>query len=108
VASSADGTRLAASISGKVLTSDDSGVNWVVSSPLWFVDEEEGVSIAMSADGTKLVAAGYSIKINTALWVCSNSASGSIIGKQYDAVELQYVGNNLYAILSHEGDLFAQ
>jgi hypothetical protein len=34
--------------------------------------------------------------------------AGSIIGGQYDAIELQYIGNNTFTVLSNEGNLVVQ
>ncbi len=107
VASSSDGTRLAViavnDYEGQIYSSNDSGATWELS-----VTGNMWAGIAMSSDGTKLVATAYGGQIHTASWLGSGATSGLISGKQFDAVELQYVGNNLYTILSHEGDLFAQ
>jgi photosystem II stability/assembly factor-like uncharacterized protein len=111
VVSSSDGAKLAAAniktttVNSQIYTSSDSGVNWESSSPSFGPDWQ---SIAMSADGTKLVAEVIQGPIYTASWLGSGVKSGFLSGKQFDAVELQYIGNNTYTILSHEGDLFAQ
>jgi hypothetical protein len=106
VASSADGTRLVAVETNGAYTSLDSGVNWVPrAGPSLF-------SIASSADGAKLVAGAYNAQIYTsvpaALQSTTVGTAGSISGGQYDAIELQYVGNNTFTILSSEGSLAAQ
>ena len=59
VASSADGTKLAAASSDAVYLSADSGVTWTPSSL------SGALGLACSADGNKLVAAGYSIYAST-------------------------------------------
>jgi hypothetical protein len=33
---------------------------------------------------------------------------GSISGEQYDAIELQYIGNNTFTVLSYKGYLVVQ
>jgi hypothetical protein len=104
VASSADGTKLAATTNGQAYTSSDSGATWAISSP-----QNTAMGIAISAGGTKLVSSIYDGQIFTASWLgSSNTSSAFLNGRQYDAVELQYVGNNKYVILSHEGDIVAR
>jgi hypothetical protein len=103
VASSADGSKLVAAVfDGQVYTSVDSGVSWTAravsgSTQLW-------VSVASSADGSTLVAAPETsqLYISTA---STTPGTGSISGAQSDAIELQYVGDGLFDVVSHEGNL---
>ena len=112
VASSSDGTKLVAVVNGgQIYTSTNSGVDWTLhtSSPA-----SSWSSVATSSDGTKLVAAIGGKMLNgsatTYTWATQTTTgiSGSISGGQYDAIELQYVGNNTFMILSHEGSLAVQ
>ena len=108
VASSSDGTKLVAGVSGgQIYTSTDSGVTWTArdSTRGWY-------SVSSSSDGTKLVAVVSSGQIYTSVPIViqrtTAGTSGSISGAQYDAIELQYIGNNTFMILSHEGYLTVQ
>lgn len=108
LASSADGTKLAACAYGdeEIYTSSDSGITWTLSASGQYWDR-----IASSADGTKLVACTYGNQIYTYDSVASSLAStivgtaGYISGGQNTALELQYVGNDTFVPLSHEGSL---
>ncbi len=104
VASSADGMRLvAAAAAGQIYYSPDAGVNWNArdSNRNWY-------SVASSADGTRFVAVAYGDQILTSDARTTVGTSGSIAGKQYDAIEVQYIGGNVFSVLSHEGDLSVQ
>ncbi|MEI6873748.1 MAG: hypothetical protein WCL50_01315 [Spirochaetota bacterium] len=109
VASSADGSKLVACVQdGQIYTSTDSGVTWTAraSSLIWF-------SVASSADGTKLVASvipGGQIYTSTPTSMASTTTgtSGSISGGQYDSIDLQYIGNNTFTVISNEGYLVVQ
>ncbi len=106
IASSDDGTRLAAvDMGGYIYTSTDSGATWTArgSQKGWYC-------IASSSDGTKLFAAVYNGQLYTSTPVRSTTAgiAGSISGAQFDAIALQYAGNNVFTTLSHEGDLVVQ
>jgi hypothetical protein len=100
VASSADGSKLAAAAnSGPIYTSSDSGGNWLsrTASLAWY-------SIASSSDGTKLVACVYGGQIYTSnSAITTTGAAGYLLGGQNTAIELQYIGNNQFLPLSHEG-----
>ena len=103
VASSADGTKLAAAVlGGEIYTSSDSGVTWTArASPRnWF-------SIASSADGTKLVAAVAVGHIYTSGASTTPGPAGYLTGNPYAALELQYVGNGVFMPLSYVGTLSA-
>ena len=105
IVSSADGTKLAAvSINGgKIYTSSDSGANWTAR------DSGRGwSSVASSADGTRLTAAVYGGQIYTSTATTTLGTSGSISGGASDAIELQYVGNGMFTVLSHSGSLTIQ
>ncbi len=63
---------------------------------------------ASSSDETKLVAVIGSGGIYTSEPSTTAGTAGSISGGQYDAVELQYIGNNTFMVLSNEGYLVVQ
>jgi hypothetical protein len=110
LASSADGIRwVAATEAGGVYTSTDAGMNWAIrtSARAW-------LAVASSADGTRLVAivGGGQIYTSEAVLVRPSSTTtpgtgGYLEGAAGTAVELQYLGNNQFLPLSHEGVLFA-
>ena len=65
-------------------------------------------SVAMSSDGTKIVTTTDYIITTSNPSIIPNSTvgtSGAIIGVQNDTVRLQYIGNNTFNVLSHEGYL---
>ena len=67
-------------------------------------------SVASSSDGTKLAAVVFIGQIYTSL-IGNNTTpgtAGNISGNQYEAIRLQYMGNNIFTILSHEGDIIGQ
>jgi len=101
VASSADGTKLAAvSPWGLVYTSTDAGVHWVPceSARVWSC-------VASSADGDKLVAVASSDCIYTGFMQhTAPGPTGYLSGTA--AVELLYSGRDgVWWILSHEGTI---
>lgn len=103
VASSADGSKLvAAATGGTIYTSSDRGANWEPSSgssgAAWR-------SVASSADGSKLVAVVTGGQIYTSTATTTLGPDGSISGGASDAIELQYVGNGMFNVSSHEGTL---
>jgi hypothetical protein len=104
VASSADGRRLVAVVfGGPIYTSINSGITWT---PGDLVRNWQGVTI--SADGTRIVAVDGSEAYRSTLTVIpytTTGVTGSLSGGQYESVELQYVGNNQFAVLSHSGYL---
>ena len=64
-------------------------------------------AVASSSDGTKLVAVVYGGQIYTSgLATTTPGASGYLLGGQNTAIELQYIGNNQFLPLSHEGAFF--
>jgi len=90
---------------GYIYTSTDSGATWIArgSQKGWYC-------IASSSDGTKLFAAVSNGQLYTSTPVRSTTMgeAGSISGAQFDAIALQYAGNNLFTLLNHEGDLVVQ
>jgi hypothetical protein len=98
---------------GQIYTSIDSGVTWTPRD-----SDRDWYCVASSSDGTKLVAGlngGSGGQIYTSspqLYTSSpnttTGTSGSISGGQYDAIELQYTGNNTFMVLSNEGYLVVQ
>jgi hypothetical protein len=104
VASSADGTRLAASVyGGQLYISTDSGMSWTphASTANW-------KAVAMSADGFRMVAAGNLVPIYTSVSNTVTGIAGSLSGGQYDAVDLQCVGNNTFVVRDYAGALLMQ
>ena len=104
VVSSADGTKLVAGVyGGQLYTSRDSGVTWTgqESTRNW-----QGA--ASSADGTKLVACVSGGQIYTYDAQTTAGTGGWLSGGKDDAVELQYIGDNTFLVLSHEGSLSAR
>ncbi len=76
VASSADGTKLVATVgnnlsaSGYIYTSTDSGASWTARD-----SARQWVAVASSADGTKLVAANYTGAANPGIYTSANSGA---------------------------------
>lgn len=104
IASSADGRKLVASVEGgQLYTSFDSGVSWTArdSDRRWW-------NVASSADGSKFVAVEYGGTIYTSIATTTPGVDGSISGTSTDAIELQYVGDGMFTVLSHEGSLTIQ
>jgi hypothetical protein len=114
VASSADGVNLLACAStvdftGLIYYSTNSGVNWYSTgaSGYW-------TGVATSADGTKLVAVddaepGHVYLSNAgAQSSTTTGTAGSLSGEQAAVTELQYIGNNQFMQISHQGTIYAQ
>lgn len=103
VASSADGSKLMAGAPGaQIYTSPDGGVTWTARATTGF-----WVSVALSADGSKaaVVTQSGGGMIETSTASTTLGTGGSISGHQLDAITLQYLGNGMFAVLNHEGDL---
>lgn len=101
VASSADGnTLVAVAFGGQIYTSTDSGANWTSreSNRLWR-------AVASSADGNKLVAVVQNGQIYTSSSITTVGTAGYLIGGQFSAIELQYIGSGLFIPLSHSGTI---
>ena len=70
-------------------------------------------SVASSADGSQLAATATTYGTGSSgIYVSSQSSTttgtaGYLIGPQHSAIELIYVGNNLFLPLSHEGTIRA-
>jgi len=108
--SSADGNKLlAADDGGQIYTSTDSGNTWSQpqgSSKYWYAS-------ACSADGTKLVVVDTSpgqVYTSTPAIASPGSTTtvgngGFLTGGQGASIELQFVGNNQFIIVSHEGTI---
>lgn len=85
----------------------ESGATWTArdSTRDWY-------KVASSADGTKLVAAVFTIVVGRQIYTSSPNTSvgtsGSISGGQYDAVDLQCAGNNTLIVRGYAGDLDVQ
>ncbi|HZS48072.1 MAG TPA: hypothetical protein VFC63_23585 [Blastocatellia bacterium] len=105
VASSADGSKLVAVVDGgQIYTSTDSGITWTPrdSTRNW-------ISVASSADGSKLVAAVQSGQLYTSALTAASTttpgAGGYLVGGQFSSIELQYIGNGQFMVISHEGTI---
>jgi hypothetical protein len=107
VASSADGSRLVAVAStGEVYFSTDSGITWAQRFGLPLTASWTGA--ACSADGSKIVLVANGDKIYTSSQGGTTpGVTGYLLGSQHSAIELIYVGNNLFLPLSHEGTIRA-
>jgi photosystem II stability/assembly factor-like uncharacterized protein len=104
VTSSAAGSRLVAAVSGgELYTSTDGGVTWTPRA-----SDQQWVAVASSADGSRLAAASRFLQINTSAASTTPGTSGAISGAALDAIELQYMGNSMFTVLSHEGSLTIQ
>jgi hypothetical protein len=109
VASSADGNRLvAANLNGQLNFSSDAGVTWVQhgNGALWS-------AVVSSSDGSKLAALSMTMMFSTiytsspaAMSATTTGVGGYIGGRQYEAIELQCVGNNQFMVLSASGSAF--
>ena len=98
VTSSIDGSRIVAA-NNNIYISLDSGANWNLAGT--------GISLAkfiLSPDGNYLVMAKFTGEIYGTRFLSPTSISGG----QYDAVELQYIGNNNYIIINYKGNLIVK
>jgi len=101
VASSGDGSKLVAVVrGGQIYTSTDSGVTWTPrdSNRMW-------QSVASSDNGSKLVAAVSSRQLYASTAPTTAGTAGYLIGGQGAAIELEYIGNNQFLALSHQGTI---
>ena len=102
VASSSDGTVLAATVggtSGGIYTSTDSGLSWTL--------RASGLdlrSVAMSSDGSKIVTAAYGGKIYT--WSGSVTATTAISGGFGSSATLYYTGSDTFVVVGATSTLF--
>ena len=110
IASSADGTKLVtADDGGFIYNSIDSGVSWTDRGNM----QGDWSCVTSSADGSKLVAAergGFIYTSTPRATIPSETTPGtlgSLVGGQGTGIELLYVGNNQFLVLSHEGNIFA-
>ncbi|MFL6604974.1 MAG: WD40/YVTN/BNR-like repeat-containing protein [Steroidobacteraceae bacterium] len=103
VASSADGWRLVAVANGgQIYTSTDSGVTWTPRD-----SNRNWRAVASSADGMRLAAGVDFGQLYTSrptpMPSTSTGIAGSISGRQYDAIDLQYAGNGVFLVRSSAG-----
>jgi hypothetical protein len=103
VASSTDGMRLAAADStGQLQLSSDSGLTWAAreTTRTW-------QAVACSADGSRLVAVATAgrpyVSAPALLYTTTAGTSGQLIGGQYAAVALQYLGSGLFTVPDYAG-----
>ena len=103
-ASSADGSVLVVADGGpypeggRIYTSTDGGLTWTPRETDRFWK-----SVAISANGSKVVALSDAIYTSTPSTTLG--PTGSISGAQLDAITLQFLGDGLFNVLSHEGSL---
>ncbi|HYW72454.1 MAG TPA: hypothetical protein VE961_15565, partial [Pyrinomonadaceae bacterium] len=103
VASSADGNKFVAVVSGfQIYSSTDGGANWTPreASRNW-------AAVASNADGSKAAAAVSGGQIYTSNSNTSPGTTGWLSGGPGAAIELQYIGNGQFMLLSHEGTFIA-
>jgi hypothetical protein len=104
VASSADGTRLIAGVDGgAIYPSEDAGVTWNARAANRFWS-----SLASSADGLRLVGTAYSGQIYTSQPSTTPGAGGAMNGATGSAIELRYLGDDAFEVLSVSGSVTAQ
>jgi len=116
VTSSADGQHLVAttieniflSTTVFIYTSFDQGVTWTAREP-----SDGWTSVASSADGSKVVAVSNNEEGSGTLWTSVPSSEsttvgtvGLIIGRQHEAIELQYIGGGVFLVLDAIGTGF--
>ncbi|WP_129777597.1 WD40/YVTN/BNR-like repeat-containing protein [Peristeroidobacter soli] len=105
VASSADGQRLlAAEIGGYLYASSDAGQSWREREL-----QRNWAAVASSADGMKLLGAVVTGRIHTSVPLQRERSTvgtvGSVSGRQYDAITLQYAGAGEFIVLNFVGAL---
>ena len=104
VTSSSDGQMLAAvTADDHIYTSNNGGATWKqrASERFWY-------SVASSADGSKLVATNHGGFIYTSTSTTTPGDTGSISGGPAGAITLKYLGNGVFDVVSHEGELKVQ
>jgi hypothetical protein len=112
VASSADSSKLVTAVyagGGQIYTSSDSGVTWIAQNS----GSQKWTGVASSADGSKLVACVQAGQIYTSTPAFASPGNtttvgtgGFLCGGLGASIELQYVGNNEFIILSSTGTIF--
>jgi hypothetical protein len=111
VACSADGTKQAAVEYGSgIWTSSDSGLTWTQTGQN--AGGHRWTGVASSADGTKLIAVEHDTHT---VWlsqpalqtITSTGPAGFLAGGHGTAAELQYIGNNQFMQISHQGTVLA-
>jgi photosystem II stability/assembly factor-like uncharacterized protein len=107
VASSSDGSFIVATAgysSGSGLyLSTNAGASWNLVSPL-----VTGVVVISASNGKMIAVDGNNQLDSMMLNQTTTGATGYISAGQYDTVELQYVGDNMFNILSSRGNPIAQ
>ena len=103
IASSDNGANLvAADFGGFLYTSEDSGASWI---PQTEADSRKWQSVATSSDGRKIIAGvsdGFIYTFNIGV---EETASSGVTGGAEAALELQYIGNGTFRVLSFIGTL---
>jgi hypothetical protein len=90
---------------GPIYASENGGVTWKISN----LTIASWTALSSSVDGGRLAGAAYAsgISIFTAAQRTTTvGAAGYLSGGQNSAVQLQYVGNNLFIPITHEGIIF--
>lgn len=102
VASSADGRRLVAAsndVTNKLYTSVDGGLTWTARLDTGL----QWHAVASSADGYRLAAASVGGPIYTLSMTTTPGTAGGLAGPEFSAVELQYLGDDSFGVLSSAG-----
>jgi hypothetical protein len=107
LAISADGSRIIGTVTGgRIYVSLNGGTTWTATGPTaaW-------TSLAAANDATKLIAVPDTgnIYISESLPTQTTSLGGIgyLIGNEYSSVELQYIGNGAFMVLTSAGNLYA-
>jgi hypothetical protein len=102
---SADGSRLAAQGGvGSIHLSSDSGATWRTS-----VFTGNWLGVVASADGNHLLARQSGVAdLVLAQAATTAGTAGSISGRRYDALELQYLGSGEFNVLSYAGSFVVE
>ena len=117
VTSSADGNRLVAvvgydqnavfTLPGHIYASSDQGLTWAERGA-----DDTWIAVTSSADGSRLMAVtdagstGISTSVPSRMTSTTPGTGGTIIGRQYQAIELQYVGSDTFIVLDAIGGGF--
>ena len=105
VASSADGTRLAAALmGGAIYTSNDSGadLDGARVRRTLLVLRSPAPPMARGWRRSRMAARSYTT-VPTEVETTATGSAGSIVGRQHDALDLQYVGNGTFMVRSASG-----
>jgi len=105
VSSSSDGSILTALGWGGIYISTNSGTTWVLNDANLALAKS---AIALGTNKIVLIDASNNVYTYMLNGQTTTGISGGISGGQYDAIELQYIGNNMFDILNSEGNIVSQ